>query len=99
LQATLVEFGYRLHDADLAGVQVDVVAPEPGQLTPAQAREGGKENQHPVPHRDRVRDRENHGQRDDLPLLAGLRKDGQPILHPSTVAAAVITLDAGLKYP
>jgi predicted RNase H-like HicB family nuclease len=26
--------------------------------------------------------------------LAGLREDGQPIPHPSTVAAAVITLDA-----
>ena len=26
--------------------------------------------------------------------LAGLREDGQPIPHPSTVAATVITLDA-----
>ncbi len=26
--------------------------------------------------------------------LAGLREDGQPVPHPSTVAATVITLDA-----
>ena len=26
--------------------------------------------------------------------LAGLREDGQPIPHPSTIAATVITLDA-----
>jgi predicted RNase H-like HicB family nuclease len=26
--------------------------------------------------------------------LAGLREDGQPIPHPSTMAATVITLDA-----
>ena len=26
--------------------------------------------------------------------LAGLREDGQPIPHPSTVAATIITLDA-----
>ena len=50
-QASLVRLGQGLDDADLARGQVDVLAPEPGQLTPSQVRERGQQDQRPVPDR------------------------------------------------
>jgi hypothetical protein len=67
-QAALVWLGHRLHDSDLAGVQVDVLPPQPGQLAPAQISEGGQEHQDPISHRNGVCDGEHGRQRDGLPL-------------------------------
>src|SRR5690349_20303962 len=66
---SLVACWYIIAARTLACGQVDVLAPEPGQLTPSEVRERGQQDQRPVPNRHLAGDREDHRQRDDLPLV------------------------------
>ena len=68
-QAALVELSQRFGDPNFAGVQIDVLAPEPSQLAQAHVREGGEQDECAVPHRNGFRELEDDGQRDDGPLV------------------------------
>src|SRR5262249_47707976 len=56
-------------DAGLPRVQIEVSAPEPGQLAPAHISEGGEQDQGVVPGRDGFGDLEDDWQRNNLPFI------------------------------
>jgi uncharacterized membrane protein len=68
LQAAPVGLDCRFDDPDLAGVQVDAVTAQGGQLTPAQARKRGQENERPVPGGNGPCNGKDGGKRDDWTL-------------------------------
>ena len=94
ISASLAQLRDGYHHADLACVQVDVVAPESGELAQTQVGEGGEQDQRPVS-TGRLGDREHSGRVHDMtrsseyswpaPLIwHGLRRRSGHLLPPSS---------------
>src|SRR5215469_18280976 len=56
---TTIQLGCRLHDPDLAGLQIDMLTAQPDQLAPTQTREGSEQHHGPIANWQRVGNRDH----------------------------------------